>query len=131
MGYWVGAAGLCAFGFLTGFSIGQPFLLVGVALVLMGPVRHRARIFVPILTAVVAYNIGFFSSVPFYCTATSQAAQASVVVCKSLLGATFAGGEGYDPSLAPAMQSGLLLAAVAGTLSLGLLIAGTYRRRPR
>jgi hypothetical protein len=131
MAYWIVAAGLCLFGFLTGFSIGQPFLLVGVALVLLGPVRHRARIFVPILAAVVAYNLGFFLSVPFYCTATSLAGQVSLVVCKSLLGATFTGGEGYNPSPVPAIQSGLILATVAGTLSLGLLVAGTYRRRLR
>ena len=131
MAYWIVAAGLCAFGFLTGFSIGQPFLLVGLALVLLGPLRHRARIFVPILTAVVAYNVGFFLLVPFYCSATSQVGQASVVVCQSLLGVTFTGGEGYNPSPVPAIQSGLIIAALAGTLSLGLLSTGPYRRRWR
>ena len=32
MTYWVVAAALTVFGFITGFSIGQPFLLLGLVL---------------------------------------------------------------------------------------------------
>ena len=36
MGYWIAALLLVAFGFVTGFSIGPPFLLAGLAMLVLG-----------------------------------------------------------------------------------------------
>jgi hypothetical protein len=56
MAYWITSLGLIAFGFLGMFSIGRPFFLVGLAMLVLGPVRRRPMIFWPSLLAVVAYN---------------------------------------------------------------------------
>ena len=37
MGYWVASIGLVVFGLVASFSIGRPFLLVGLAMLVLGP----------------------------------------------------------------------------------------------
>jgi hypothetical protein len=68
MAYWITSLGLIAFGFLGMFSIGRPFFLVGLAMLVLGPVRRRPMIFWPSLLAVVAYNVGYWAVAPLHCT---------------------------------------------------------------
>ena len=58
MGYWVATFGLIVFGVIAMFSIGRPFLLVGLAMLVLGPLRTRPIWFWPPLAAVIAYNTG-------------------------------------------------------------------------
>ena len=46
--YWIAAVTLVVLGFLGAFSIGGPFLMLGVAMLALGPFRHRPRIFWPV-----------------------------------------------------------------------------------
>jgi len=132
MGYWILSIGLVVFGFVAAFSIGMPFLMVGGTLLVLGQVRHRAVLFWPPLAAVVAFNVGYWATVPLYCGATSTVdgagAGVSTTTCQSLLGGTFTGTGIVNPSLDPANEAGLGMAAVAFVV---VLVAIIVRRRSR
>lgn len=112
MTYWIVAVALIVFGFITGFSIGQPFLLVGLVMLGLGPVRNRPIVFWPPLLGVIAFNVVYWAIAPFSCTAgflldSSGGGTATGTVCTSLLGLRY-GGEGIvNPSLVPAIAVGL------------------------
>lgn len=112
MGYRIASIGLIAFGVLAMFSIGRPFLLVGLAMLVLGPVRTRPVLFWPPLAAVIAYNVGYWAVAPFSCTATEAAGGIATTTCSSLIGIGYSGSGIYNPSLDPAHQAGLLLATV-------------------
>ncbi len=137
MAYWITSLALVVFGFLTGFSIGQPFLLVGLALIVLGPFRRRPRIFWPALLAVIALDIGYWAVVPFSCTAsagvgadatTAEVGAGATTVCSSLIGLRYSGEGIYDPSRLPALAAGLLLAGLVGSAAFALL---TWQGRAR
>jgi len=123
MGYWITSLGLIAFGFLGAFSIGRPFFLVGLAMLVLGPVRRRPALFWPPLLAVVAYNVGYWAVAPLYCTATEVVGGPSTTVCSSVLGINYSGSGTYNPSGDPANMAGLLLAAVAFVAALVAIIS--------
>ena len=50
--YWVLVAVLVVFGVLGMFSIGAPFLITGITLAGVSPVRNRPRVFWPVLLAI-------------------------------------------------------------------------------
>jgi hypothetical protein len=128
MTYWIATVALIVFGFVTGFSIGQPFLLVGLVMLGLGPVRNRPLVFWPPLLGVVAFNAVYLAIAPFSCTAgsvlDSGGAAATNTVCTSLLGLRYGGESIVNPSLLPAIVVGL----VAGGL-VGLLTFAVLRRR--
>jgi hypothetical protein len=123
MGYWITSLGLIAFGFVGMFSIGRPFFLVGIAMLVLGPVRRRPALFWPPLLAVVAYNGGYWAVAPLYCTATEAVGGPSTTTCSSVLGINYSGSGIYNPSLDPANIAGLLLAAVAFVVVLVAIIS--------
>ena len=122
MGYWITSLGLIAFGFVGMFSIGRPFFLVGLAMLVLGPVRRRPTPFWPPLLAVVAYNVGYWAVAPLYCTATEVVGGPSTTVCSSVLGINYSGSGTYNPSLDPANVAGLLLAGVVFVVVLVAII---------
>ncbi len=122
MGYWVASVSLIAFGVVATFSIGRPFLLVGLAMLILGPLRRRPVLFWPPLVAVIAYNVGYWAFVPLYCTATETAGGTSTTICSSLVGIGYSGSGIYNPSLDPAEYAGLLLAAVAFVVVLAIML---------
>lgn len=158
MGYWIAAALLIVFGVVTGFSIGAPFLLLGLVMLIVGPVRQRARLFWPAIAAVPAFVLGFLLVAPGYCTAGGSVGNvgtfgpgASIafgdpahsgdptnipgttgvpdtVTCTSLLGGPYAGPELYHPPLEPALRAGLAAAAGAAALAFALLSLARRRR---
>jgi hypothetical protein len=136
MAYWITSLILIAFGFLAMFSIGRPFLLIGLALLILGPIRGRPALFWPPLASVVAWNIAFLAVAPWTCTMTSIARTGDPVgglgnattVCTSLLGSTTIGPGSFNPSLAPANQAALLAAAVTFVVVL-VVIVGLPRAR--
>jgi peptidoglycan/LPS O-acetylase OafA/YrhL len=105
------------------FSIGRPFFLVGLAMLVLGPVRRRPALFWPPLLAVVAYNAGYWAVAPLYCTATEAVGGPSTTTCSSVLGINYSGSGIYNPSLDPANIAGLLLAAVAFVVVLVAIIS--------
>lgn len=129
MGYWVASLGLIAFGVVAMFSIGRPFLLVGLAMLILGPLRRRPVLFWPPLLAVIAYNVGYWAVAPLYCTATEAAGGTSTTTCSSLIGIGYSGSGIYNPSLDPANQAGLLLAAVAFVVALAMMLWQGRRAR--
>jgi hypothetical protein len=130
MTYWIVAVALVVFGFITGFSIGQPFLMVGLVMLGLGPVRRRPLVFWPPLLGVIGFNVVYWAIAPFSCVATSvldsNGIDQTSTVCTSLIGLRY-GGEGVvNPSLLPA-----ILIALAAGLLIGLLTYTALRRRQR
>ena len=136
MGYWITAALLVVFGFLTGFSIGAPFLLEGLVMVLVGPVRRRARIFWPAMVVVPAFTLGYVLVAPLTCTsgagastgAAAGAGDLSTTTCTSLLGGPYAGTGIYNPPLEPALRVGLAAAGGAAAVTFVLVSLARTRR---
>ena len=123
MGYWVASIGLIVFGFVASFSIGRPFLLLGLAMLVLGPLRRRPVLFWPPLAAVIAYNVGYWAVAPLSCTATeATTGGTSMTTCSSLIGIGYSGTGIYNPSLDVAAAAGLLLAAVAFVVVLAALV---------
>lgn len=115
MGYWLTTFGLIAFGFLAMLSIGRPFLLVGLSLLLLRPLRNRPAAFWPPLAAVIAWNVAFIAIAPMYCVATLSvgvgSSGESTTVCTSLTGIVYSGRGIYNPPTALFEQAALLFAA--------------------
>lgn len=128
MAYWIASLALIVFGILGAFSIGQPFFLVGLAMLLLGPFRGRPLVFWPPLLGVVAYNVVYWAVAPFSCSAGSNPGGSSTTVCSSLIGLRYAGEGIYNPSLVPAIVAGLVAAGLTGLLTWTLLI---WRSRAR
>jgi hypothetical protein len=128
MAYWIASLALIGFGIVGAASIGQPFFLVGLAMVLLGAFRERPLIFWPPLLAVIAYNLAFLAAAPFYCAARSTVGSTSTTVCSSLIGLRYTGEGDYNPSLMPAVWVGLTFAAVTALAVLAFLLS-TRRTR--
>jgi hypothetical protein len=129
VGYWAASIGLIAFGVVAMFSIGRPFLFVGLAMLILGPLRRRPVLFWPPLAAVIAYNVGYWAVAPLYCTATETAGGTSTTTCSSLIGIGYSGSGIYNPSLDPANQAGLALAAIAFVVMLATMLCQERRVR--
>jgi hypothetical protein len=118
-----------AFGTLTGFSIGLPFLLVGLVLAVMGPLRRRTVVFWPVVIAVAAFIAGFTVVAPISCSTSSTGATsgevASSTTCTNLVGIDYSRSGSYHPSLVPALVSGGITA-----VGLGLASRLWLHRRP-
>jgi hypothetical protein len=126
VGYWIASLGLISFGVVAAFSIGRPFLLVGLAMLLLGSLRNRPSAFWPPLAAVVAYNVGYWAVAPLACISTETAGLTSTT-CSSLLGISYSGSGIYNPSLDAAHRAGLLLAAI--TFVVVLAVTRRHGRR--
>jgi hypothetical protein len=55
MTYWILSLALVSFGVIAALSIGRPFMLIGLTMLLLGRWRHRPAIFWPPLLAMIAY----------------------------------------------------------------------------
>jgi hypothetical protein len=134
MGYWITTFGLIVFGFVGMLSIGRPLLLVGLALLLLSPLRRRPAAFWPPLAAVIAWNVGYLAIAPMSCTATqtigvgSESAGEAITLCTSLTGIVYSGRGVYNPPLGPANQAALMLAVVTFVI---VLAAVTWLRGSR
>jgi hypothetical protein len=131
MAYWAVAVLLVGFGYLGLLSIGAPFLLTGIAMMVVSPWRTRPEVLWPALVGVWSFVLGYVLIAPLGCTSTAISVTAgsppsvSHTTCTTVLGIDYSGTGIYNPSLVPA-----LLAAVAaggvGVLATRLLIV---RRR--
>ncbi len=121
MAYWIASVALIVFGFLGSFSIGQPFLLVGLAMLVLGRVRNRPLLFWPPMLAVLAYDVVYWAVAPFSCTASETVGGTSHTVCSSLIGIRFEGDGLYNPSLEPATIAAVLVAGLVLVVAFALL----------
>jgi hypothetical protein len=132
MSYWLASLVLMVFGFVTGFSIGAPFLLVGLAMLVLGPFRGRPRLFWPALLGVIAFVVGVVLVIPLSCEATSALGDDSYTVCRSIAGPTWAGPGLYNPrpeAFSLAVLAGLAAGGVAAIVTFTWL--ALRRRVPR
>lgn len=126
MGYWIVSAFVVLVGFITGFSIGVFILPIGIALLVLGPARHRPRTFWPVLLGVIGYELGFLLYVPLTCTSTATVPDGvAETVCTSILGPDYRGSGTYNPPLDPARVVGLL-----SGIGSALLAFAIVTRRP-
>lgn len=130
MGYWLFSLAVLLLGFLTGFSIGAFILPIGAALVLLGPVRRRPRVYWPALMAVVGFVVGYLLFAPLTCTATSEIPGGEgATVCQSILGPGYRSIGVSEPPTDLARLAGAVGAAVAAILAFGAQLFAERRRR--
>jgi hypothetical protein len=123
MSYWVFSVTIVVLGFIGGFSIGPVVIPIGIALLVLGPVRHRPRLYVPALAAVIGFEVGFLLYAPLMCTATGSPTGPTEVACTTILGPEYRGIGYYDPPLEPARSASAVAAVVAASLGfVGVLI---------
>jgi hypothetical protein len=108
---------LALFGYLALFSIGFPFLLTGVLMLALTPVRRRAAIIVPTLLWPWVFTIGYLLVAPLGCTTFTMPRIAGGVRdsvegstrCHALF-FTYAGDALYNPPIWPALLVGVVFA---------------------
>ena len=122
MAYWILAAVLIAFGLLAALSIGAPFVVVGLAMVALGPLRARPRMFWPLFVGVVAFVCGTMLTIPLTCESTSTVGGDAFTICRSILGPTWSGPGVYNPP-PEATRLGLAVGAVAAALAAAATLA--------
>ncbi len=129
MGYWFFSLAVLLLGFLTGFSIGVFILPIGLALVVLGPVRHRPRVYWPVLMAVVGFVVGYLLFVPLTCTATTAIPGGDgATVCQSILGPEYRSVGVSEPPTDLARLAGAIAAAIVAVVTLGGLLFAERRR---
>lgn len=119
-GYWALVFVLCVFGIVGIFSIGMPFLLLGITFAVVAPWRTRPAVLWPAVTAVVAFMAGFILVTPLGCSTSasftsppSSDLPTQTTTCTNVLGIDYSGQGLYDPSQWPALLAGLALSALA------------------
>jgi hypothetical protein len=122
---------LIAFGVLGIFSIGMPFLLLGLVLAALGPSRRESTVFWPGVMATIAFILGFAVVTPLGCTASAsvtdpesageQQLSVSHTTCSNALGIDYSGEGTYNPPLWPALVAGLLGGAMGGLATRSLV----------
>jgi hypothetical protein len=130
LAYWALVVVLIAFGILAIFSIGAPFLLMGLMLAILSPWRDRRGVLWTGLAVVFGFVLGYVLVAPLTCSFPPDviikgAGMEPVVRCSNLLGIPYRGTGNYNPSLVPAFLAGLGLATAVGITS-----AWFFRRRP-
>ncbi|MGZ6546025.1 MAG: hypothetical protein ACXVEI_11980 [Actinomycetota bacterium] len=109
--YWTLVVFLVGFGFLGLLSVGFPFLLLGITLAILSQRRHETGVIAAGVAAVFGFTIGYILVAPLGCT-SSGAAPGSIshTVCTNILGIDYSGVGLYNPSLAPGLIAGIVVA---------------------
>lgn len=122
-GYWIAVVTLLVLGFITGFTIGPVFWFMALAMIVLGPFRSKPRIFRSGVASFIGFIIGYAVMVPFSCTQTaasdvvSGVESVSPVVCESIVGIEYSGDDPFDPTVLPALISGVALAVLGGAVT--------------
>ena len=128
------AVGLLLFGIVGLFSIGAPFLLTGLAMLVCFPWRRRPDILWPALAGVWGLTLGYVLVAPLSCTSTDTAIASptgsvlfrmATTTCNALL-FDYSGGRSYGPPFLPALLLGLAMAVASAVL---VRMAFSRRRR--
>jgi hypothetical protein len=124
MAYWLLAVAL-VLGVVAVFSIGAPFLLLGLALLVLGPLRSNRAVFWPAIAGALGFICAFVLVTPLGCSSTVsptagqtrtalQAAQR--VECGNIMGIEYSGTGDYRAPLLPALVAGLAGAGAAAAV---------------
>jgi hypothetical protein len=105
---------LCAVGFVAILSIGAPFFLTGIAMLVVSPWRARKDVVWPVIAAPWAFTVTYILLAPLSCTGTDVPGgqTGSRTECSNILGIDYRGGGSYDPPLLPALLVGLVAAGI-------------------
>jgi hypothetical protein len=133
--YLVLALALILFGFAGLFSIGAPFLLTGMVMLVCFPWRHRRRILWPAVAGVWGFTLGYILLAPIGCTeyGTNEGLRlgflsaAATTTCNGIF-FDYAGGAPYNPPLLPAILIGVLVGLVSA-IAVRTLLSRTDRGR--
>jgi hypothetical protein len=123
---------LIAFGYLALFSIGFPFALTGLLMLVLIRRRHRTDVLAPVLAWPWVCTLGYLLVAPIECTSTTPgtmvggAAATGSTTCDALF-LTYAGGPSYNPPLMPAAVAGVAVATATSLLVRWLLRRGSGR----
>jgi hypothetical protein len=119
---------LILFGIAGLFSIGAPFFLTGLVMLLCLPWRRDLAVLLPALTAVWVFTLGYILVAPLGCSSSAVSSGHGLVrdgtVCKGVL-FDYAGGGSYNPPLLPALLAGVA-AGIVAAIAVRLLL---HRRR--
>jgi hypothetical protein len=109
------AIALCAVGFVAILSIGAPFFLTGIAMLVVSPWRARKDVLWPVVAAPWAFTVTYVLLAPLSCTGTAypDGEARSFTECTNVLGIDYSGGGAYNPPLLPAFLAGLITAGLA------------------
>lgn len=123
------AVALILFGFAGLFSIGAPFLLTGIVMLVCFPWRRRREVLWPAISGVWGLTLGYVLLAPIGCSTrgTSEltigfASTGATTTCNGVF-FDYSGGASYDPPLLPALLVGVLVGVVA-IIGVRTLLAG-------
>lgn len=104
---------LCAVGFVGILSIGAPFFLTGIAMLVVSPWRARKDVVWPVIAAPWAFTVTYVLLAPLSCTSiASSGPLLSRTECTNVLGIDYSGSGSYDPPLLPVLLAGLIVAGI-------------------
>ncbi len=116
--YWALVVLLIGFGYLGLFSIGFPFLLLGIGLAIVARRRHETGVVAATVAAVIGFTLGYILVAPLGCTSGSSSAHpVAHTVCTNILGIDYSGANPYSQPLLPGILAGLATAAVFALLA--------------
>jgi hypothetical protein len=116
--YWALVVVLIAFGVVTIFSIGAPFLLLGLMFAVLSPWRDRPGVIWAGFGVVFGFVLGYVLVAPLSCHSSTfleidGSVREATVRCTNLLGIPYEGTGNYNPSLLPGFLAGIALAVIA------------------
>jgi hypothetical protein len=121
------ALALIVFGIAGLFSIGAPFLLTGIVMLICLSWRRDLALLLPALSAVWAFTLGYILVAPLGCSSSAVSPGHGLVrggtVCNGIL-FDYSGGGSYSPSYVPALLVGL-----GAALGAAILVSALLRRR--
>jgi len=120
--YWVVTLALLVFGLVGIFSVGAPFLLVGLALLVLAPWREQPLVLWPGIAAVSGFVVVFVLVAPLGCTKSislrgvpgDQSVSTGRTECGNALGIDYSGGPNYEPGYTAPLAGGTAGALAAG-----------------
>lgn len=132
MGYWIVSLALIAFGIVGAMSIGLPFLLIGLAMLVLSPIRHRPLAFWPVFLGLVSFTLAYLLIGPFSCSAGSVIGGGSLqIACSSLTGISWPADSAGAGASADAF---VVAAAISVSIGVGVSVvslAWLYIARPK
>jgi hypothetical protein len=121
------AMAFVAFGLMGILTIGLPFLLSGLLLIGLGPVRHRRDVLWPPLVGVWVFAAAYVLAGPLGCASSGGGpvkpglSPSQQTTCSNPIGFDYSGGANYNPPLMPAVLAGVVAGSTAGWAARRLL----------
>jgi hypothetical protein len=130
LGYAFVAVALIIFGVAGLFSIGAPFLLTGLVMLICFPWRRRRGILWPAIAGVWGFTLGYVLIAPLGCTqkvslTRALTSTAATTTCNGVF-FDYSGGASYSPPLLPAVLVGIAV-AVGFVVTVKVLISRSSR----